>query len=236
MYFWIYVVAPSSHSQSSQHTAVCTSHVSLMWMRASDCGYTHTCDGDGEEGLSQSLKPPARAAWRMHKLASINFYPDNTRVIHTVYDCLCHLTIWHRADPTLFSQVKRLTRAFSHHPTEIPCVTPFPFHPFSSFPFSNSVLGVIMAGGALGQELSPQDERPSVLRRNASCFFFLRSGKAAGDKLLLLVAASSNFIIPTQHTLHPCSSVWYQTLWYFDFFLCAEWMSGYSYGTQFTVR
>lgn len=102
-----------------------------------------------------------------------------------------------------------------------------------------------MAGGAVGEKLSPQDERPSVLRRNASCFFFLRSGTAAGDKLLLLVPASSNFIIPTQHTLHPCSSVWYQTLSYLLWFLslCGmnvgvmqRYLRGTSLLIQFDVR
>ncbi len=51
------VVAHSSHSQSSHHTAVCTSHVPLMWMTASDCGDAHTCEGAGDTGLSLRLKP-----------------------------------------------------------------------------------------------------------------------------------------------------------------------------------
>lgn len=121
----------------------------------------------------------------------------------------------------------------------------FPVSSLVSVSFLDSVWGVIMAGGAVGEELSPQDERPSVLRRNASCFFFLRSGTAAGDKLLLLVPASSNFIIPTQHTLHPCSSVWYQTLSYLLWFLslCGmnvgvmlRYLRGTSLLIQFDVR
>lgn len=64
----------------------------------------------------------------------IRSYPNKTRVIRTVRLPVSLGNLAPRGfDAVLSSQA---TGAFSHHLTEIPCVAPFPFHPFSSFPFS----------------------------------------------------------------------------------------------------
>lgn len=104
------VVAHSSHSQSSHHTAVCTSHVPLMWMRASDCGDAHTCEGAGDTGLSLRLKPTHTSCGAY---VCVYPYPNKAHVTHVQYNCLCHLTIWHHADLTLLCQVKRWKRSHS---------------------------------------------------------------------------------------------------------------------------
>lgn len=106
------VVAHSSHSQSSHHTAVCTSHVPLMWMRASDCGDAHTCEGAGDSGLSLRLKP-THMSCGAHVCVCVYPYPNKAHVTHVQYDWLCHLTIWHHADLTLLSQDMRWERSHS---------------------------------------------------------------------------------------------------------------------------
>lgn len=189
------VVAHSSHSQSSHHTAVCTSHVALMWMRASDCGDAHTCEGAGDTGISLRLKP--------------------THMSCGVYVCVCTLTLikhmWHMYSTTACVTWQSGTMQIWHcslKSSDGTSLTPPDRNHTcrtSSFPspllrsFLHSVWGDSVSEGA-----SRQDGRPSVLQRIASCFFFLPSATSAGDKLLLIVHASRNFITPIQlHTLHP---------------------------------